>query len=325
MLVPAVRSCLKTTRPVDSTVAQLRKARQALAQRVSAGKSGRPVPERRHCFSRTVCAGIAVHRLAASLILLVVFGATLPAQTQPAKDPPDLLVAAAADLSSVLTEAAHAYEQRSRIKVKLAFGASGALTQQIENGAPFDVFFSADMDYPLRLIAHHDADAATLQQYAVGKLVLWVPSTSHLDVEHEGMKALLDPSVKKIAIANPEHAPYGRAAVAALRHAGLYDRLSGRLVLGENVSQAAQFVESGNAQAGLLALAHALAPGMQAKGRSWEIPPDSYPPLEQGVVVLSRSQHKEEAADFLRFIRSKTIAELLHKSGFATPEDQHVH
>ncbi len=154
----------------------------------------------------------------------------------------------------------------------------------------------------------------------MGKLVLWVPADSPLDVEHKGMNILLDPSVKKIAIANPQHAPYGRAAVAALKSAGLYDRVADRLVMGENISQAAQFVESGNAQAGFVALAHAAAPAMQGKGKYWEVPAEDYPPLAQGVVVVSRSQHKKEAAAFLDYIQTDEIAEMLRKFGFTLPK-----
>jgi molybdate transport system substrate-binding protein len=231
---------------------------------------------------------------------------------------PELIVAAAADLSAALKEVAAEYEKKSGVPVKLSFGASGALTQQIQNGAPFDVFFSADMDYPRQLIAGGYADGNSPYQYAVGKLVLWVPSDSTLDVEHKGFNVLLNPSVKKISIANPEHAPYGRAAVAALKHAGLYDKVFSRLVLGENVSQAAQFVESGNAQAGFVALAHALAPGMQGKGRYWEVPADYYPPLAQGVVVLSHSPQKKEAEDFLEYIKTPEAYKLLLKYGFSS-------
>jgi len=230
-------------------------------------------------------------------------------------------VAAAADLSVVLREIANRYEKMTGTKVKLSFGASGALTQQIQNGAPFDLFFSADMDYPRQLIAAGEADGASLYQYAVGKLVLWVPADSPLDVEHKGINVLFDPSVKKIAIANPQHAPYGRAAVAALKNAGLYDRVAGRLVLGENVSQAAQFVESGNAQAGFVAQAHAVAPAMTGKGKYWEVPADAYPPLAQGVVVLSHSQHKKEAATFLEYVKTKQAGELFRKYGFKLPQN----
>ena len=233
----------------------------------------------------------------------------------------EVAVAAAADLSTALKEIGDTYEKKTGVKVKLSFGASGALTQQIHNGAPFDLFFSADMDYPRQLIATGEADGTTLYQYAVGRLVLWVPAESSLDVEHKGMSILLDASVKKIAIANPQHAPYGRAAEAALKHAGVYDRIADKLVLGENISQAAQFVESGNAQAGFVAFAHAVAPAMRGKGKYWEVPADFYPALAQGAVVLSHSQHKKEAADFLEYIKTKEVADVLRKYGFTLPQN----
>jgi molybdate transport system substrate-binding protein len=233
----------------------------------------------------------------------------------------ELLIAAAADLNPALNEIAQQFQKSTGVQVKVSFGASGALTQQIQNGAPFDVFFSADTDYPRQLIAQGQADAASLYQYSLGKLVLWVPASSPLDVEHKGMEVLLDPSAKKIAIANPQHAPYGRAAVAALKHGGLYDRLSDRLVLGENVSQAAQFAESGNAQAGFVALAHAMSPAIKNMGKFWVVPEDYYPPLEQGVVTIARSQHKKEAAEFLDYLKTKEASDVLRKYGFTLPHE----
>lgn len=231
----------------------------------------------------------------------------------------ELTVAAAADLSSALKDIGDRFEKKTGIHLKLSFGASGAMTQQIENGAPFDMFFSADMDYPRQLARDGQADSATLYQYAVGKLVLWVPADSALDVAHKGVNVLLDPSVRKISIANPQHAPYGRAAVEALKHAGLYKRLADKIVMGENVSQAAQFAESGNAQAGFVALAHAVAPAMQGKGKYWEVPSDYYAPLAQGVVAISRSPHKKEAAQLLEYIKTKPAAETFQKYGFTLP------
>jgi molybdate transport system substrate-binding protein len=231
----------------------------------------------------------------------------------------ELTVAAAADLSSVLKDIADAFETKTWVHARLSFGASGALTQQIENGAPFDLFFSADMDFPRQLIRDGQADGPSPYQYAVGKLVLWVPADSPLDVEHKGLTVLLDPSVKKISIANPQHAPYGRAAVEAVKHAGLYERLSDKFVMGENISQAAQFVESGNAQVGFVALAHAIAPAMQGKGKYWEVPADYYPPLAQGVVVISRSPRKKEAEQFLEYIKTQSVRDLFQKYGFTLP------
>jgi molybdate transport system substrate-binding protein len=252
------------------------------------------------------------------LTLCIVLGLT-SGWAQQSAGSPEITVAAAADLSSALKDIADGYEKKTGVKVKLSFGASGALAQQIHNGAPFDVFFSADMDYPKQLIASGEGDAASLYQYAVGKLVLWVPADSPLDVEHKGIQVLLDPAVKKIAVANPQHAPYGRAAVAALKHYNLYDHVADRLVLGENVSQAAQFAESGNAQAGFVALAHAVAPSMKGRGKFWEVPAEAYPPLAQGVVVMAHSPHKNEAAAFVAYIKTKDATDVLKKYGFTLP------
>jgi molybdate transport system substrate-binding protein len=247
--------------------------------------------------------------------LAVVSGVSIPRADSADRE---INVAAAADLSSALQEVANNYEKRTGVVVKLSFGASGALTQQIQNGAPFDVFFSADMDYPRQLIAGGQAESASLYRYAVGRLVLWVPGDSPLDVV-KGMDVLLDPSVKKISIANPQHAPYGRAAVAALKHYGLYEKVTGELVLGENVSQAAQFVESGNAQAGFVALAHVMAPSMQGKGKYWMVPAEAYPPLDQGAILISRSLHRQDAAAFLEYVKTAEVAALLRRYGFSLP------
>jgi molybdate transport system substrate-binding protein len=249
-------------------------------------------------------------------LLVVVSGVSIPRAESADRA---INVAAAADLSAALQEVAADYEKRTGAVVELSFGASGALTQQIQNGAPFDVFFSADMEYPKQLIAGGQAESASLYRYAVGQLVLWVPKDSPLDLEHKGMDVLFDTSVKKIAVANPQHAPYGRAAVAALKHYGMYEKVADRLVLGENVSQAAQFVESGNAQAGLVALAHAMAPAMQGKGKYWIVPAEEYPPLDQGVVLISRSPHHKDAAAFLEYVKTAEVAAVLRRYGFTLP------
>ncbi len=254
-----------------------------------------------------------------SVILLAL---TLVSSVSPLEaNPREISVAAAADLSVVLPEIAQAFEKTSGISVKLSFAASGALTQQIENGAPFDVFFSADMGYPRQLISEGKADSATLHPYAVGQLVLWTQADSPLDLEN-GMQILLDPSVRKIAIANPQHAPYGRAAVAALKHYGLYEKIGDRLVLGENIAQAAQFVESGNAQVGLVALAHALAPAMKGKGKYWKVPAEAYPPLDQGAVVIANSEHRQDALAFLKYMKSAEARAVLQQYGFTSPDEK---
>ena len=231
-----------------------------------------------------------------------------------------ITVAAAADLNVALTELARMYQQQTGGNVKLSFGSSGNLFNQIQNGAPFDLFLSADEDYPRQLIQVGLAESSSFYRYAVGKLVVWVAASSPLDVERRGINVLLDSSLKKIALANPQHAPYGRAAEAALRHYGIYDKVANRLVLGENVSQAAQFVESGNAQAGLVALSHAMAPTMRGKGRYWQIPQDAYPPVNQAAVIPSRSSHKKQAERFLQFLKTTDAKAVLERYGCATRE-----
>jgi molybdate transport system substrate-binding protein len=235
----------------------------------------------------------------------------------------DITVGAAADLNAALTEIAANYQNQTGNQVRLAFGSSGNLFSQIQNGAPFDIFLSADLGYPRKLADAGLIDADSLFTYAVGRLVIWVPASSHLPLESKGMEVLLDPAVKKIAIANPEHAPYGRAAVAALKEMDLYDKVKDRLVLGENVSQAAQFVESGNADAGLVALSHARAPAMSEKGRYWQIPSDAYPELDQGAAIVSHSTHKKEAAAFLAYLKSPAALDVFKRYGFSTPGASH--
>ncbi|HWZ82258.1 MAG TPA: molybdate ABC transporter substrate-binding protein [Terriglobales bacterium] len=232
----------------------------------------------------------------------------------------EITVAAAADLSTALPEIVATYTKASGQPVKLTFGSSGNLTTQIQNGAPFDVFFSADESYPAQLVEEDFADKATLYRYAIGRLVLWIPNDVPVDVQKLGIQSLLDPAVKKLAIANPAHAPYGRAAEAALKKLGVYDQVAPKLVLGENISQTAQFVESGNAQAGMLALSHALSPNMKDKGHYWMVPLDSYPTLNQAAVVLSKSKQQDAARKFLDFVRSPEAATLLKSYGFSLPE-----
>lgn len=235
----------------------------------------------------------------------------------------EITVAAAADMNAVLPELAARYTKQTGQTVKLSFGSSGNLTNQIRNGAPFDVFFSADEEYPKQLVADGLAVRDSLYRYAVGRLVLWVPKDSTLDLDKLGIQALLDPSTKKISIANPQHAPYGRAADAAFRRFGIYDQVAAKLVLGENVAQAAQFVESGNAQAGLIALSHALAPAMKDKGRYWTVPLEAYPTLNQAAVVLASSKRQDAACRFLDFVRSPEATSLLEAYGFSLPAEKH--
>lgn len=230
----------------------------------------------------------------------------------------EINVAAASDLQFALAEVGQKFQQKTGSVVKLNFGSSGNFYSQIENGAPFDIFFSADVEYPTKLEAAGLTEKGTLYQYAVGKLVLWVPNESKIDLSR-GLKALADPGVGKVAIANPVHAPYGRAAVASLRSEGVYVAVEGKLVQGENISQAATFVASGSADAGLLALSLALSPAMKGKGRYVEIPQAEYPALEQAAVILKSSHDKETARRLLEFLKTPEVMELLKNYGFATP------
>jgi molybdate transport system substrate-binding protein len=228
-------------------------------------------------------------------------------------------VAAAADLNYAMNELADRFQASIGTKVLLSFGSSGNLLSQIQNGAPFDLFFSADEDYPKKLAAAGAMDTATLKTYAIGHLVLWVPNSSALDPGKLQMNLLAETSVSRISIANPQHAPYGRAAIAALEHYGLKDKVASKLVYGENVSQAAQFVQSGNAQAGLIALSLAKSPAMASAGKYWELPAESYPQLRQVAGVVSASQQKKAAQAFLDFVLSSDGAAILRKYGLGTP------
>jgi molybdate transport system substrate-binding protein len=162
-------------------------------------------------------------------------------------------------------------------------------------------------------------EAGTLYEYAVGRIVVWMPAEAKVDVTKLGWQALLSASVQKIAIANPAHAPYGRAAVAALQSAGIYEQVKSKLVYGENISQAAQFVQSGNAQAGIVALALAVSPGMK-DGKRWEIPADMHPAIEQCAIIFKNARNKTQARAFLQFVKSADAQATLEKFGFTIPE-----
>jgi molybdate transport system substrate-binding protein len=227
-------------------------------------------------------------------------------------------VAAAADLKFALDELRTIYQKQTGSDIEVTYGSSGNFFAQIQSGAPFDVFLSADVEYPRKLEAAGLAEPRTLERYAVGRIVIWMPQDSRVDLPALGWKALLAPGIQKIAIANPEHAPYGRAAVAALRDAGIYEEARPKLVYGENIAQAAQFVASGNAQAGILALSLAISPPMRP-GKRWEIPANSYPPIEQAAIILKSARNKEGARAFLAFLKSAEAAKILESYGFSSP------
>jgi molybdate transport system substrate-binding protein len=232
----------------------------------------------------------------------------------------EVRVAAAADLKFAFDEVAGEFEKNHPgIKVRTTYGSSGNFYAQLSNDAPFDLFLSADIDYPRKLAEKGHAVAGSEFLYAVGEIVVWVPEDSRLDLDKLGIRAVLDPSVKHVAIANPRHAPYGRAAEAALKKLGVYDEVKDRLVLGENIAQTAQFVESGSADVGLIALSLALAPALKARGRYWMVPLDAYPRLEQGGIILAWAKDREAAQALRTFMMSKEGHAILAKYGFNQP------
>lgn len=226
-----------------------------------------------------------------------------------------LTVAAAADLKFAMTELINTFEKANPTsKVEIVTGSSGKFYQQIVNGAPFDLYFSADIEYP-RKLKESGLTASDVKPYAFGRLVLW--STTR-DVSG-GLSILADDKFRKVAIANPAHAPYGMRARDSLAYYGLLGKVSGKLVFGENVSHAAQFAETGAADAAIIALSLVLAPAMKEKGNYFLIDERSHPPLEQGYVVLKRAANNIDAARFAAFISSREARAILVKYGFRLP------
>jgi molybdate transport system substrate-binding protein len=230
----------------------------------------------------------------------------------------EIAIAAASDLNFAIKELVAEYEKQTGNRVKLSLGSSGNFYSQLQNGAPFDLYFSADIGYPKKLEEGGLTVPGSLYRYAVGRVVLWAPKTSPLDVS-KGLDILREPSVRKIAIANPKHAPYGRAAVASMEHFRVYDQVKERLVLGENISQAAQFIESGACDVGIIALSLALAPTMKAGGTYWPIPTEAHPALEQGAVIMKRSTNQDAARQFLTFMKGEQGQEIMTRYGFTLP------
>jgi len=258
-------------------------------------------------------------RRAPGLALLLLLFALDTARSSAARPTAgDMTVAAASDLHGIMPELTARFERETGAHVTVSYGSSGAFFAQIQNGAPFDVFFSADIDYPRRLVADGRAEPGTLHEYATGRIVLWTRRDRGIDVSR-GFAALSDPRVARVAIANPAHAPYGRAAVAALKNARLYESVQDKLVLGENISQAAQFVDSGNADVGILALSLAVAPPLETHGVYFQIPPTAHPPIQQAAVIVSSSQRKDLARRFLDLLQRPDVKAMLDRFGFAPP------
>src|SRR6266496_3015195 len=248
-----------------------------------------------------------------AFLLSVCLTCTLRAHSQ------ELTLAAAADLRPALDEIAAKFKADSGITLRVSYGSSGNFYQQIQNGAPFDIFLSADVDYPKKLETAGLVVPSSYYEFARGSIVVIVPANSKVDMK-AGLRALLDPTVKKIAIADPAHAPYGQAAVAALKSQGLYDQVAPKLVTGENISQAASFVLSGAADAGIVAKSLAMAPSAASQVRFVEVPRGDYPPMMQAMVVLKSSKEQPAAERFESYVRSPEAGKVLQQYGFEIPE-----
>lgn len=254
----------------------------------------------------------SMQRRLAALLMGLVWAAGLSAQSP-------LRVAAAADLEPVLPPILAEFEHETGIHAEATFQASAVLTTQIENGAPFDLFLSADVGYPKRLIDAGLADAAgtanssTPVVYARGTLVLWARKDSALPAP--SLELLRNPALRRLAVANPDRAPYGRAAVAALARLKLYDALKSKLVTAENIAQTAQFADSGNADAGLISLTSALTLRLSTNGRYFVIPRELYPPIEQGATIVSKTTQRAQAHKLLDYLLSAPVQAQLARSG----------
>ena len=258
----------------------------------------------------------------AAILLAALLFATLPLLAQ---SPAPLRIAAAADLEPVLPPILAQFEKSTGIHAEVAYQASAALTTQIQNGAPFDLFLSADLGYPKRLIdlgvadtagvlaANGQSDSSSPVTYARGTLVLWTRKDSHWPTP--SLATLTDPALQRLAIANPDRAPYGKSAIAALTSLKLLDQLKPKFVTAQNIAQTAQFAESGNADAGLISLTSAKTEHLALIGSYFVIPRDLYPPIEQGAVIVNKSSQHQNARKFLDFLLSTPIQQQLAKSG----------
>ncbi|MBP1618518.1 MAG: molybdenum transporter, periplasmic molybdate-binding protein [Bacteroidetes bacterium] len=225
-------------------------------------------------------------------------------------------VAAAANLRFVLEEIKKQYEkEHPGTTLELTFGSSGTLTTQIINGAPFDVFMAADVDFPKKVEKAGFA-ASPVSTYVYGRVAMF---STTLDVT-KGLKLLLSPAVKKISIADPKKAPYGENSVALLKNKGLYDKIASKIVWGENISQAAQFAFTGNAEVGFIAYSLAMAPDMAGKGKVYPLPVKDCPLIEQAHVLLKPAAGNAQAKDFMAYVVGKKAAKIWLKYGYALPK-----
>jgi len=228
---------------------------------------------------------------------------------------PKITIAAAADLKFAMDSIVTVYKaQNPGADIEVTYGSSGKFFEQISNDAPFDIFFSADIDYPNKL-KDKGLTIGDIKTYGIGQIVLWSKNT---DPNIEQMNTLLDASISKIAIANPDHAPYGKRAQEALLYYKLYDKVQSKLVFGENIAQTAQFVTTGAADIGIVALSLAVSPTMKNEGgKYYIIPEQSHTPLEQAYALLKHANGNPTATKFYEFISSPTAINILKYYGFS--------
>lgn len=227
-----------------------------------------------------------------------------------------ITIAAAADLKFALDEIVVLFSKAHPAdRVETIYGSSGKFQTQIRQGAPFDLYFSADIAYPLALKAEGFA-ASEVQPYAVGRIVMWSPSR---DAGRMTLADLADPDIRKIAIANPKHAPYGKRAEEALKASGVWGKVEARLVYGENVAQTAQFVQTGNAQVGIIALSLALSPELAKEGSYALISDKLHQPLEQGFIITRRAAGNPLAQAFAQFMVGNEARAIMTRYGFVLP------
>lgn len=228
-----------------------------------------------------------------------------------------ITIAAAADLKFALDELLVEFKQaHPKDEVEVIYGSSGKFHTQIQQGAPFDLYFSADIRFA-QLLEQAGFAASPVQAYAIGRIVLWSQSR---DASQMTLASLTDPAIKRIAIANPKHAPYGMRAVEALKKSGLWDKVEAKLVYGENIAHTAQFVQTGNAQVGIIALALALNPELASKGGYWLIPDELHAPLEQGFIITKRAGKNVLAKQFAVYMGSEPAREVMTRYGFVLPD-----
>jgi len=249
---------------------------------------------------------------------LAVAALAAPARADGPVAPGTLSIAAAANLVYALDALDAEFAKTvPNVTVTGATGASGSLVAQIEHGAPYDIFLSADPDFPRALVKAGQADAGSLSAFAVGRLVLWTTEAG-VDVS-DIAAAVRSPAVKRLAVANAATAPFGRAAKEALQRLGAWDDAQPKLVVGENISQAAQFVDTGNADAGFVALSIVISPKLRDKGRWTEVPAGLYGSLEQCAVITAHGASNPAAAEYIAFLRCPAAREILRKFGYGIP------